>query len=106
MKWLPAKVGPVRVVPHTEAADKGMGIVAGATSSRQLLQMNNVSATYYDVFGLQCSDQAFDYVFMSLRQRFADAVEALVANVIFVGAFLVRASDQVPSVRRCRSRSS
>src|SRR5450432_3087421 len=113
MKWLPAKVGPVRVVPHTEAADKGMGIVAGATSSRQLLQMNNVSATYYDVFGLQCSDQAFDYVFHELAPALlADAVEALVANVIFVGAFLVRQvtkfhrfDDAVHDHRRTKSGS-
>ncbi len=77
--------------PKRKAADKGMGIVAGATSSRQLLQMNNVSATYYDVFGFQCGDQAFDYVFHEPAPALlADAVEALVANVIFVGAFLVR----------------
>jgi hypothetical protein len=75
----------VRVVPHLEAADKGTGIVAGATSSRQLLHMNNVSSTYHDVFGLYCSDRAFDYVFhVPAPALLADAVEALGANVIFV----------------------
>src|ERR1700738_2263635 len=78
------------VVPHTEAADEGMGIVAGPTSSWQLLHVYEVSTAYYDVLWLQCRDQTVDHVFHELAPAFlADALEAPVAHVIFVGAFLV-----------------
>jgi len=79
-----------RVVPHAKAADEGVRIVAGPTSSWQLVHMNDVAATYYDVLGLKCRDQSFDHVFHERTPAFlAEAVEAQVAYVIFEGAFLI-----------------
>jgi hypothetical protein len=64
------------VVPHTKAADESMGIVAGPTSSWQLLHVNDVSTAYYDVLWL-CRDQTVDHVFPVLAPAFlADALEA------------------------------
>ena len=68
-----------RVVPHAKAADEGVGIIAGATSSWQLVHVNDVATTYYDILGLKCRDQTFDHVFHELTPAFlAEAVEARV----------------------------
>ena len=67
-----------------------MGIVAGPTSSWQLLHVNDVSTAYYDVLWLQRRHQTVDHVFHELAPAFlADALEAPVTHLIFVGAFLV-----------------
>src|ERR1700686_5499624 len=80
-----------RVVPHAKAADECVGIVAGPTSSWQLVHVDDVATTYYDIFGLKCRDQTFDHVFHEIAPAFlAEALEAQVAHVIFVGAFLIR----------------
>src|SRR5258708_2886127 len=79
-----------RGVPHAKSADEGVGIVAGPTSSWQLVHVNDVATTYYNVLGLKCRDQTFDHVFHELTPAFlAEAVEAQVAHVIFEGAFLI-----------------
>jgi hypothetical protein len=49
-----------RVIPHAKTADEGVGIVAGPTSSWQLVHVNDVATTYcVSVFGVIGIQSAF-----------------------------------------------
>ena len=102
-----------RAVPYTEAAEECIGIVAGAASSRHLLQLHEISVTYDDILGFSCRDQSFDHILnKSARTLLTDAVETPLANIIFVCALLVgqvadfhRLDNAVHDHRRAESRS-
>src|SRR3974390_3416327 len=77
--------------PQAEATEKSVSIFARAVPRRQRVKLAEVAAAEHHVIGSQRRPETFDDVgHMTSPFLLAVALQALAADIIFIGAFLVR----------------